>query len=74
MTLQPLAEMRFSFYADFAYVHIMIETPSLSWVGVGFGSRLPGMSMSGADMSMMVLVPSQDRVLVFDSLAVLERV
>jgi hypothetical protein len=72
-TLQPLAEMRFSFFAERTLVHIMLETPSLSWVGIGFGSRLAGMSMSGADLSMMVLMPSQGRVLVLDSFAVLDR-
>jgi tRNA A-37 threonylcarbamoyl transferase component Bud32 len=72
-TLQPLAEMRFSFFAERTQVHIMLETPSLSWVGIGFGARLAGMSMSGADLSMMVLMPSQGRVLVLDSFAVLDR-
>lgn len=69
--LNPL--LRFSFYAEPEQVHVMLETPSLSWVGIGFGPRLPGASMSGADLVMLSYAPELGAIQIFDSFAVSER-
>lgn len=69
--LNPL--LRFSYYAEPDQVHVMLETPSLSWAGIGFGPRLLGASMSGADLVMLSYAPELGTMQIFDSFAVSER-
>jgi hypothetical protein len=70
----PLTDMmRFSFFAEDDVVHLMLETTSKSWCAIGFGPRLPGAAMSGADLVSLVFVETQATVLLYDGFAVLDR-
>jgi serine/threonine protein kinase len=44
-----------SFVADNDFFHVLLETPTDSYVGLGFGPRVPGASMRGADVLMVAL-------------------
>ena len=70
-TLQPLNNVRFSYATTAELVHVLLETPSESYVAFGFGPRVPGASMAGADVVMMLLRPDgtmalQDSFVAYD--------
>jgi cytochrome c peroxidase len=54
---QPLPALRVSSVADDDFVHVLLETPTDSYVGLGFGPRAPGASMRGADVLIVALNP-----------------
>jgi serine/threonine protein kinase len=54
-TTQPLPSLRFSWVADETNIHVLLETPSESYVALGFGPRAPGTAMKGGDFVMLAL-------------------
>jgi serine/threonine protein kinase len=71
-TTQPLPSLRVSFVTDRDDIHVLLETPADSYVGLGFGPRVAGASMRGADVMIVALKPDGTPV-VRDSFAQLDQ-